>query len=158
MTIDEVQGIVNRHLDGKVDWARFSTLSIIGIDEIAIKKGRSNYITVVTALIESKVRILGVILGRKKRDIQQFLKSIPIELKKTVVEICIDMYDGYVNVAKVIFKKGVAIIVDRYHVAKLYRTSLDKFRQTIINDLKRHLSFDDYEKTKHVANILRSKK
>ncbi len=158
VTIDEVQGIVNRHLDGKVDWAHFSTLSIIGIDEIAIKKGRSNYITVVTALIESKVHILGVILGRKKRDVQQFLKSIPIELKKTVVAICIDMYDGYVNVAKAIFKKGVAIIVDRYHVAKLYRTSLDKFRQTIINELKRHLSADDYEKIKHVTNILRSNK
>ena len=158
VTEKEVQGIVDRQLAGKVDWSQFTTLGVIGIDEIAIKKGRSNYITIVTALVNGKVQILGVILGRKKQDIRKFLKSIPIKLKKTVVAVCIDMHQGYVNAAKEVFKKGVAIIVDRYHVAKLYRKSLDKFRQQIIAELKRHLSEEEYEKIKHVTNILRSNK
>lgn len=81
-----------------------------------------------------------------------------MKLKKTVVAVCIDMCDGYVNAAKEVFKNGVAIIVDRYHVAKLYRKSLDKFRQAIIAELKRHLSAEEYEKIKHVTTILRSNK
>ena len=78
VTEKEVQGIVDRQLAGKVDWSEFTTLGVIGIDEIAIKKGRNNYITVVTALVNGKVQILGVILGRKKQDIRKFLKSIPV--------------------------------------------------------------------------------
>lgn len=66
VTEKEVQGIVDRQLAGKVDWSQFASLGVIGIDEIAIRKGRSNYITVITALIDGKVQILGVILGRKK--------------------------------------------------------------------------------------------
>jgi transposase len=158
VTEKEVQGIVDRHLAGKVDWSQFKTLGIIGIDEIAIKKGRSDYITVITALIEGKTQILGVILGRKKADIKRFLKSIPVKLKKTIVAVCIDMYIGYVNAAKEVFKKGVAIVVDRYDVAKLYRKSLDKFRQEIIGELKQHLSAEEYEKIKHVTTILRGNK
>ena len=158
VTEKELQGIVDRHLAGKVDWSKFTNLGVIGIDEIAIKKGRSNYITIVTAIVEGKVVILGVILGRRKRDIKRFLSSIPKRLKKTIVAVCIDMYDGYVNAAKEVFKKGVAIIVDRYHVAKLYRKSLDKFRKKIIDELKRHLPASEYDKIKHVTNLLRGNK
>ena len=158
LTEKEVQGIVDRHLAGKVDWSKFETLGVIGIDEIAIKKGRKDYITIVTAIINGSTHILSVILGRKKRDIKRFLKSIPASLKRTVVAVCIDMYDGYVNAAKEIFNKSVSIIIDRYHVSKLYRKSLDRFRKSIIDELKRHLPAEEYEKIKHVTNILRSNK
>ena len=58
------------------------------------------------------------------------------------------------NAAKEVFTKA-AIIIDRYHVAKLYRASLDKFRKTILADLKKTLSDSEYEAIKNVTNILR---
>ena len=155
---DEIQGILDRHISGEVDWNRFDKLDVIGIDEIAIKKGRKDFVSVITALNNSKVTILGVVLGRKNKDIKRFLKTIPTRLKKTVTAVCVDMYDGYVNAAKAVFKNRATVIVDRYHVAKLYRKSLDKFRKSIINELKQQLSSRDYEKIKNVTNLLRSNK
>jgi len=65
------------------------------------------------------------------------------------------MYTGYINAAKEVFKTPVVIIVDRYHVAKLYRTAVDKFRQQILKELKQNLPAKEYDKIKHVTHILR---
>lgn len=154
LTEKEVQGIVDRHLAGCVDWGSLDSLSVLGIDEITMRKGYSNYITVITSRKDGKTYLLALIKGRKKKVIKRFLKSIPSRLKKTVIAICVDMYKGYINAAKEVFKKA-AIIVDRYHVAKLYRASLDKFRQTILAELKRTLSASEYEAIKNVTHILR---
>ena len=67
--------------------------------------------------------------------------------------VSVDMYDGYVNAAKAIFKNRATVIVDRYHVAKLYRKSLDKFRKSVINELKEQLSSRDYEKIKNATKF-----
>ena len=154
LTEKEVQGIVDRHLVGSVDWNAFDSLSVLGIDEITLRKGYRDFLTVITSREAGKTKLLALIKGRKKKDIKRFLKSIPGRLKKTVNAICVDMYKGYVNAAKEVFTKA-AIIIDRYHVAKLYRASLDKFRKTILADLKKTLSDSEYEAIKNVTNILR---
>ena len=154
VTEKQVQGIVDRHLAGCVDWNLFDDLCVLGIDEIAIRKGYSDYLTIITSRKNGKTRLLGIIKGRKKKHIKRFLKSVPTKLKKTVIAVCVDMYKGYVNAAKEVFKKA-AIIVDRYHVVKLYRAALDKFRQKILAELKRNLSESEYEAIKNVTNILR---
>src|SRR5215510_14415419 len=40
----------------------------------------------------------------------------------------IDMYEGFVNAAKEVFGKRVKIVIDRFHVAKLYRRGVDRLR------------------------------
>ena len=84
-----------------------------------------------------------------------FFKSIPGHLKKTVDAICTDMYEGYIQAAREIFKKKTIIVIDRFHVAKLYRGDLDKFRQKILCQLKYALSASAYDKLKGVTAILR---
>ena len=155
LTEKEIQGILDRHLTGKVDWKLFERLGVLGLDDISIKKGYKDYLSVITSRVDNEIRLLGLIKGRKKKDIKAFFKSIPSRLKKTVSAVCVDMYSGYVNAAKEVFNPSVAIIVDRYHVARLYRASVDKFRQQILKELKRHLSNSAYEKIKHVTHILR---
>ena len=39
------------------------------------------------------------------------------------------MYEGFVNAAKEVFGKRVQVVIDRFHVAKLYRSSVDKLRK-----------------------------
>jgi len=96
-----------------------------------------------------------VLKGRKKATVKGFLKRIPTRLKKTVEAICVDMYEGYVNAAKEVFKNAAVVVIDRFHVSKLYRGYLDKYRQKILGQLKRGLTNAQYEKIKGATRILR---
>ncbi len=67
------------------------------------------------------------------------------------------MYTGYINAAKEVFKNSALIVIDRFHVAKLYRGELDKYRKKILKELKQALSVSEYKKTIGAAKILRKK-
>lgn len=154
LTEKQIQGIIDRHMSGEVDWSQFTMLGVLGIDEISLRKGRKDFITIITSRVDGTISLLAVIKGRKKRDIKAFFKSIPKKLRRTVTAVCVDMYTGYINAAKEVFKHA-AIIIDRYHVAKLYRSSLDKFRQKVLAELKNNLSKSEYKAIKNVTHILR---
>ena len=87
------------------------------------KKGYQDYLTLVTARVEDQVRLIGVIEGREKVKVKAFLKAIPGRLKRSIKGVCCDMYDGYVNATAEALPKA-PIMIDRFHVAKLYRKSL----------------------------------
>lgn len=99
--------------------------------------------------------ILGVLKDRKKVTVKRFLSSIPKDLSKTVENVCCDMYDGYINAAKEVFGSKVKIIIDRFHVAKNYRGSIETLRKKEMKRLKSKLSDEDYKKLKNVMWILR---
>jgi len=80
---------------------------------------------------------------------------MPKRLKKTVDAICVDMYIGYINAAKEVFKNATLIVIDRFHVAKLYRGELDKYRQKILGELKQELSKSEYKEITGATKILR---
>jgi len=83
------------------------------------------------------------------------LKSIPKRLKETVVSVSSDMYDGFINASKEVFGKRVRIVIDRFHVAKLYRKIVDNIRKQEMRKLKKSLSEEEYKKLKGVMWILR---
>jgi len=152
---ESVLGILNRLIETQVDWSTIDYLGIIGMDEIALKKGYKDYVTIISSRVAGKLRLLAVLNGRKKAVIKGFLKRIPKRLKKTVEAICVDLYEGYINAAKEVFKQTMIIVIDRYHVAKLYRGELDKFRQKTLRQLKQELSVRAYEKLKGATLLLR---
>jgi len=101
-----------------------------------------------------KLFVLAVIEGRHKDDIKSFLQSIPAHLRKTVKTVCTDMYDGFVNAAIEVF--GIqSLVIDRYHVAKIYRKPLDKLRIKEMNRLKRELDSEEYGRLEGMMWILR---
>ncbi len=66
---DAVVGALDRQIETKVNWSEISDLGTIGIDEIALKKGRKNYAAIVTARQkDGKNRVLAVLPDRKKRQ------------------------------------------------------------------------------------------
>ena len=150
-----IQAALDRRVASEVDWAQFETLDTLGIDEIALKKGHDNYMSLVSArLDDGKLRVLAVIEGRSKADVKRFLESIPLHLRKTVKTVCTDMYDGFVNAAIEVFG-AQAVVVDRYHVAKLYRKPLDKLRIKEMKRLKKELDSEEYSKLEGMMWILR---
>ncbi len=150
-----VQAVLVRQVNTGVDWSAITCLETIGIDEIALKKGHGSYVTVVSAKSQDNSPIvLAVIEGRSKDDVKAFLQSIPLALKRTVKSGCTDMYDGYLFAAKEVFG-AQKLVIDRYHVAKLYRQPLDQLRISEMARLKSELPAQDYSKLEGVMWTLR---
>jgi transposase len=120
-----VMGIIYRHIDTEVNWDKIERLDTLGLDEISLKNGYMDFVTIVTARTDGKITILAVLKGREKKTVKNFLSCIPKQLKNTVKVVCSDMYDGYVNAAEEVFGNNVKIVIDRFHIAKLYRKVLD---------------------------------
>jgi transposase len=146
---------VDRLIKTEIDWSTIEYIGELAMDEIAVKKGYKDYITIVSCRVDGEITVLATLKGRKKSIVKAFLKSIPKRLKKTVEAICVDMYIGYINAAKEVFKNSALIVIDRFHVAKLYRGELDKYRQKTLRELKQTLSKTEYEKITGATQILR---
>jgi transposase len=152
---DVIEGILNRNISTDIDWNTIEQIDVIGIDEISIKKGHKDFVVIVTAIINGKLRILAVLENREKATIKKFFKSIPKRLRKSVKAICSDLYVGFINAAKEVFGKKIRIIADRFHVAKLYRESMDTLRKKEMKRLKKELSEQEYKTLNNVMWILR---
>lgn len=70
---DAIVGALNRQVDVEINWQEIDDLRTVGIDEIALKKGRKNYAAIVTGRqANGKVQILAVLPDRKKRQCGTF--------------------------------------------------------------------------------------
>jgi len=123
-----------------------------------MKKGYRDFVTLIAYRINGKVHILGVVEGREKAEIIAFLRKIPRQLRNTIQAACCDLYDGYMNACKAVFKKTVPVVADRFHVRKLYRKSLVNLRKSELLRLKKVLSKTEYAELKSAIAILRKQK
>jgi transposase len=151
-----IENILNRQVEKEVNWDNYKELNTIGIDEISLRKGHASYVTVVSAKVteDRKPIVIGVLPDREKATVQTFLKSIPESLKQSVKQVCTDMYDGFVYAAIEVFG-AQRLVIDRYHVAKLYRKPLDKLRISEMARLKLELEAEEYAKLEGMMWILR---
>ena len=155
MSYSTISTSVSNRIGDKVDWSKYSDLQTIGIDEISNRKGFNDYLAVVSVKDKNgDLSVIAVLDSRKKDDIKTFLESIPNHLKKTVKSVWTDMYDGFVNAAVEVFGKRV-LVVDRYHVAKLYRKPLDNLRINEMKRLKNDLPDEEYKKLEGMMWIIR---
>ena len=154
-TVDE---LIDRYIETKVDYTQIESLGVLGLDEISLKKGYRDFVTLISYRVNDKVHILGVVDGREKAEIVRFLKRIPSRLRNTIQAVCCDLYDGYMNACKEVFKKKIPIVADRFHVRKLYRKSLVQLRKSELARLRKSLTAAEYEKLKPAIAILRKHK
>ena len=81
---ETVRGIIDRSIAKNVDWQAIKNLEIIGIDEISLKKGHQDLVTIVTGRMGDETVILGMLADRKKETVKEFFMSIPKRLRKQV--------------------------------------------------------------------------
>ena len=153
-----IQLIVDKSITDKINWKGIKRLGVIGIDEIALKKGYKDFLSLVTCRVDGKMHILGVIEGREKAVIKAFFESIPKKKRKTISAVCCDMYDGYINAAKEVFGGAIPVVADRFHVAKLYRAALLLIRKKELARLRKELSPEEYKLLKPAIALLVKKK
>ncbi len=157
---DAVEGAIERCICTTVNWEECDELKIIGIDEIAMRKGRRNFVALITTQqADGQVKLLSVLPDRKKETVRAFLETIPTRLRKTMETACTDMWEGYVNAveefAAAHAEVSIKVVIDRFHVAKNYRECVDKVRKRECRRLKKELSGTEYEEFKGAMWIVR---
>lgn len=134
-----VMGVLDRWLTKAVNWDRFEQLAVLGVDEIALKRGHRDYVVLVTTPRPNGVEVLAVLADRQKQTVADFFASIPWRLKPTVRRVCSDMYKGFVGAVREQLP-AAKIVIDRFHVAKAYRDGADTVRKQEVKRLKGALS------------------
>lgn len=148
LSYDLVLGVLERRISAQVDWSQHSELGILGLDEIALKKGHRSFVTIVTARSkDGQMMILGVLPDRQKSTVVDFLRSIPKRLLETVHTACCDMWEGFTEAVREEAPRA-KIVIDRFHVAKHYHDAADKVRKRELARLKNELADKEYKQLK----------
>ncbi len=148
MPYESVWGVVERCLASEAEWSQYTQLGTLGVDEIARRKGHGDFIGIVSArLPNGHLAILGVLPDRTKETVRAFFQSIPARLRETITSVCTDLYEGYLSAAQEVLPRARRVI-DRFHVARLYRDAADTLRKTELHRLKATLPPDQYKTLK----------
>jgi len=144
ITDETVLGVLKRWVSPQVNWDEFEHIEVVGIDEIALKRGHRDYVTLVTVpLMPQGVAVIAILADRKKQTVVDFFQSLPTRLKETIERICTDMYQGFVAAAEEEVPQA-HIVVDRFHVARAYHDCADAVRKHELKRLKQTLSKEEY--------------
>ena len=142
---EAVLGALERRVSAEVDWSAFTALWVLGLDEIALKKGHRDFVTIVTArLADGRVALLGVLPDRDKDTVVAFLRSIPVRLCQTIRTVGCDMYEGFTEAVREELKTARSV-VDRFHVTVYYHQAADDLRQSELKRLKQELPPEEYQ-------------
>ena len=158
LSYDRVLGILERHINDKVDWSQHTRIDRLGLDEIALKKGHKDFVVVVTSRLKNgRMSILAILADRQKETVVEFLRSIPERLTKTIECACSDMYEGYTEAVREELP-NVRLVIDLFHIARAYRDGLDTVRKAELKRLKKDLSAEEYKVLKGSMWALRKEK
>lgn len=148
LSYESVAGALERRMEASVDWSAMGEIEILGLDEIALKKGHRDYVTLVTGrLRDGEILILGVLPGHEKAVVLEFLRLIPQRILQTIQAVCCDLWEAYTEAVREEIPTA-RIVADRFHVARHYRDAADQIRKTELQRLKKELSKEEYQKLK----------
>ena len=103
-----------------------SELKRLGIDEIALIKGKGNYCAVLIDLDKSK--LIGIIEGRTQAEISQVMRGWGTEVLESIEEVSIDLWKGYKNLV-IELMPNAQVVADRFHVMAQINKELDSQRK-----------------------------
>jgi transposase len=152
ITEDFLEGLIERRIETKTNFSNIN-VKIIGIDEIALRKGHGNFITIVSDLSnKDDVKIISVFKGNSESDVLPFLKTIPDAVVAQMTAFCTDMGKGFLSALRVRLSPedyDRLVVVDRFHVVKSLGSKIDKIRRQEINQLK-----EKYESDRETLEII----
>jgi transposase len=146
---DVVLGTIERWMATGIDWKVLPPFTVLGIDEIALKKGHRDYIVIVTARLSTgRLIVLAILPDRTKATLVTWLTTIPAPLRRQIRTVCTDMWDAYVTAVREVLPHA-AIVIDRFHVAKHYRDGADTLRKQEFKRLRAELPHETMDQLKH---------
>jgi transposase len=133
------QRIYNHYAQYVLENREPETLRLLGIDDIARKKGH-NYNTVIYN--QETGNVVAVFTGRKKDDVIEYLEDWPLEVRLKVEAVSMDMSRSYCNSVLECFPNAKPVI-DRFHIVQQLNTCVDNARKHIQNHIKKYGKKDE---------------
>lgn len=99
----------------------------ICIDEVALSKGELYTIVSSQNGFLKRKTIIATIKGTKSKEIIKVLERIPLETRKSVKEVTLDMAKNMESAVKMTFPEA-KLVVDRFHVVRLVIDALQHIR------------------------------
>ena len=120
--------------DSHVVMSRKMLPELLCIDECyAFSSSQGNYVCV---LIDFETKnTIDLLPSRRKQDLIRYFDRIPLEERKRVKMVCIDMWETYRVVAKAKLPNA-QIALDKFHVLQELRRKVIKVRNTVMNKNK----------------------
>lgn len=107
---------------------RYANVRQLGIDEISHRKGKKDYVCVLTDL-ERGIQ-LDVLPNRKKDTLIAHFQELGTTFCKSIEVVSCDIWKTYIHVAKECFP-NCEVVIDRFHVVKALNEVLDIQRKTL---------------------------
>ena len=104
----------------------------LGIDEIAMEKGQSDYVLLLYDLDAHEV--IDVLPDRLKKTLIAYLREHQEDMFSELSLVCTDLYKNYGDAVLTVFPH-VEVVADRFHVEKLLNEALDSCRLEVQNRL-----------------------
>ena len=136
-----VNEICQRGARNEIDERPMLKIRAVGMDEFAIKKGHRNYATVIVDL--ERVEIIDILEYRHQEKLIEYFKSRGVAWCEGIEVFCSDMWQGFINTAKAVFRNAT-LVVDRFHFFSYLNKAVDSQRK----NLRRR--FKDQEDLKHL--------
>ena len=123
---------------------RYAQVRRLGIDEQSHRKGKKDFICVMTDL--DRGTIVDILSSRKKESLELHFQTLGKTFCDQITDVSCDVWAPYISVAGAYFPNA-NIVLDRFHVTKLLNESLDDFRK---NPRKEYKLREEYKKLKWV--------
>ena len=129
LTFDIVQGIFERQAGKKLKpWSQ-QLFQRLNIDEISNKKGHQQYLLVISSADLGCV--LDVLANRHKETLEKWFAQMSDDQQAYLQEVCIDMWEPYLQAIQAKLPDHVKITIDRFHVVKNLHQAISKTRRAI---------------------------
>jgi transposase len=143
-----VLGTIDRWIAAEIEWETLPPFAIVGIDEIALKKGHRNFVVIVTARLPSaRLVVLAVLPDRTKATLVSWLHTLPQQVRHQIRTVCTDLWEAYVSAVREELPHA-CIVIDRFHVAQHYRECADTLRKQELKRLRKELPKEEADDLK----------
>ena len=125
LTYDQIESIFFHEARCRIPLAPFANLKRLGIDEIALRKGKGDFALILTNLDTKEV--VDVLKARTQEKLRTRLQQLSPFERAQIQEVAIDMWNPYDTVCAELLPHAV-ITADRFHVMQAVNRELKQLK------------------------------
>jgi transposase len=150
-----VTAIDKEFLEEEFGQTQYEGLRVLAVDEIALKKGSRNFVTVILDYLSGRVVWTGE--GHDKETLDRFFAGMTQEQKAGIQAVAMDMWDPYINRFRHHCPQAL-IVFDLFHIVKGYGKVIDLVRRQevhkAVGPMKKVIKGSRYLLLKNRDNLL----
>jgi transposase len=130
-----VAGIFKRQARRALRARTQQAVRVLGVDEIALRKGHKQYALVLSDM--ERHRVIAVLPDRRKATLEAWFQHLPLEEQRAIRTVSMDMWKPYRQAVQHCLPHA-EIVADRFHVMKQLNHKLDLLRRSLQRNAKKN--------------------